>query len=118
MSTKVENLFNLTNYREHPEEKDYQVFFFYHMEQGRFFESKLLEEGISYEQVIEEERDKPIMLFGVHKRDFRRALVQNDLSFAAYKKPFISNRFVRYSILVITIALVIFALFGYYLSEN
>lgn len=118
MSNKVENLFNLTNYREHPVEKDYQVFFFYNLEQGRFFETKLLQEGISHEYVIEEENDKPIMLFGIHKRDFRRALVQNDLSFAAYKKPFISNKFIRYSILFITIGLVIFALFGYYLSEN
>jgi hypothetical protein len=118
MSTKVENLFNLTNYRDHPEEKDYRVFFFYNLEQAAFFEAQLVNEGIRYESFKEEETDKTVVLFGIHKRDFRRALIQNDLSFAAHKKPFISNKLIRYSILFITIALVLFALIGYFISEN
>jgi hypothetical protein len=118
MSTKVENLFNLTNYRDHPEEKDYRVFFFYNLEQAAFFETQLVNEGIQYESFKEDETDKTVVLFGIHKRDFRRALIQNDLSFAAHKKPFISNKLIRYSILFITIALVLFALIGYFISEN
>lgn len=118
MSAKIDNLFNLTNYREHPEEKDYQVFFFYNLDQAAFFETQLINEGISFETVKEEEAEKTVVLFGIHKRDFRRAQIQNDLSFAAFKKPFISNKFIRYSILFITIGLIIFALFGYFISEN
>lgn len=118
MSTKVENLFNLTNYRDHPEEKDYRVFFYYNLEQAAFFEAQLVKEGIQYESFKEEESDKTVVLFGIHKRDFRKALIQNDLSFAAHKKPFISNKLIRYSILFITIALILFALIGYFISEN
>ena len=46
MSSKVENLFNLTNYRDHPEDKDYRVFFYYNLEQAQYFESQLKIEKI------------------------------------------------------------------------
>jgi hypothetical protein len=117
MSTKVENMFNLSNFREHPENKDYQVFFFYNMEQAHYFETQLLKENIAYESFLEKESKREMMLFAVHRRDFRRAVIQNDLSFAAFKKPFIPNSFLRYSVLIITIALILFALAGYFMSN-
>lgn len=54
MSSKIENLFNLTNYRDHPEDKDYIVFFHYNMEQANYFESLLKKEEIEYESFLEE----------------------------------------------------------------
>ena len=117
MSTKVENMFNLTKFRDHPEDLDYKVFFFYNLEQANYFESQLQQEKINYESFLEKESEKELMLFGIHKRDFRRAQLINDLSFAAFKKPFIANKLIRNSILVITLAFVLFALIGFILSK-
>lgn len=118
MSSKVENLFNLTNYRDHPENKDFRVVFFYNLEQAKHFESLLNEENIAFESFLEKDAKKELMLYGIHKRDFRRASVLNDASFARYKKKFISNTWIRNSILIITIALVLFAVVGYFMSNT
>lgn len=117
MSNKLDNLFNLTNYRDHPVNKDYRVFFHYNMDQADHFKSLLDKEGIEYEAYLEDEGDKKVMLFGVHRKNFRRALLQNELSYAALKKRFIPNSIIRNSILIITIGLILFALIGYIISQ-
>ena len=117
MSNKVENLFNLTNYRDHPENKDYLVFFFYNFEQGYYFQHLLNQNSLEHEMFIEEE-EKPVILFGIRKRHFKQALTLSDLSYAKFKKPFISNNWIRYAILGLTIAVVLFAIFGYFLSQK
>ena len=118
MSSKAENLFNLTNYRDHPENKDYRVIFFYNMEQAEYFETMLRNENIEFESFLEKDAKKEVMLYGIHKRDFRKASVLNDASFASYKKKFISNSWLRNSILIITIGLVLFAVIGYFISNR
>ena len=117
MSTKVENLFNLTNYRDHPENKDYKVFFFYNLEQGNYFKQLLEQEPLEYELFIEEEA-KPIMLFGIRKRHFKQARDLSDLSYAKFKKPFIGNKWIRFAVLGFTIGAIIIAIIGYFLSSN
>ena len=37
----MENLFDFTNYREHPTQKEYQVFHFVRKDQANFFENLL-----------------------------------------------------------------------------
>jgi len=117
MSSKIENLFNLTNYRDHPENKDYKVFFYYNKEQADHFESLLIQEAINYESYYEKDSNKPIMLFGIHNREFRKAEKLNTLSYAAFKKSFIPNKWLRNAILIITFGLVLFALIGYLSSK-
>ena len=117
MNTKVENLFNLTNYRDHPENKDYKVFFFYNFEQGDYFKQLLENEPLEYELFIEEE-SKPIMLFGIRKRYFKQALDLNSLSYARFKKPFIGNKLIRFAVLGFTIVALAIAIIGYFLSQN
>jgi len=112
---KVENLFNLTNYRDHPENKDYLVFFFYNFEQGYFFEHLLNQNTIAHEMFIEE-GEKPIMLFGVRKRNFKEVLELSNLSYTEFKKPFIAHKWARFAILGFTIAAVLVAIIGYYIS--
>ena len=81
---KVENLLNLTNYRGHPENKDYLVFFFYNFEQGYFFQNLLHQNTLEHEMFIEE-GEKPIMLFGIRKRHFKEALELSNMSYAKFK---------------------------------
>ena len=115
MSNKAENLFNLTNYRDHPENKDYKVFFFYNFEQGNYFKQLLEDESLEFEAFIEEEA-KPIMLFGIRKRHFNQALDLNSLSYARFKKPFIANKLIRFAVLGFTIIAITIAIIGYLLS--
>ena len=117
MSNKVENLFNLTNYRDHPENKDYLVFFFYNMEQGYYFQHLLNQNSMEHEMFIEEE-EKPMMLFGVRKRHFKEVLELSNLSYAKYKKPFIGNKWIRFAVLGFTIAMVLIAIVGYLISQQ
>ena len=117
MISKVENLFNLTNYRDHPENKDYIIFFFYNFEQGNYFKQLLEKEPLEFEVFIEEE-SKPIMLFGIRKRYFNQALDLSSLSYARYKKPFIANKLIRFAVLGFTIVAVTIAIIGYFLSKN
>jgi len=115
MSNRVENLFNLTNYRDHPENKDYIVFFFYNFEQGSYFQHLLHQNSLEHESFIEE-GEKPLMLFGIRKRHFKHALDLNNLSYARFKKPFIPNKWIRYAVLGFTIVVIIIAIVGYFLS--
>lgn len=117
MSTKAENLFNLTNYRDHPENEDYKVFFFYNFEQGNYFKQLLENEPIEFELFIEKE-SKPIMLFGIRKRYFKQAIDLNSLSYARFKKPFIANKWIRFTVLGFTILAITIAIIGYFLSLN
>ena len=114
--SRVDNLFNLTNYREHPEDKSYWIFFYYKMEQADYFEACLIEERIKYESFLEEETKRPVKLFAIHKHDFERANRLNEKSYAEYKTKFIPNKGLRYGLLIFVVALVIFALIGSLLS--
>ena len=115
MSSKVENLFNLTNYRDHPDNKDYVVFFFYNFEQGHFFQHLLNQNNLEHELFIEEE-EKPIMLFGIRRRHFKQALDLSNLSYVKFKKPFIANKWIRFAVLGFTVAMVLIAIIGYFIS--
>ena len=117
MSSKVENLFNLTNYRDHPENKDFKVFFFYNFKQGEYFKQLLENEPLEFELFIEKEA-KPIMLFGIRKRHFNQALDLNSLSYARFKKPFIANKLIRFAVLGFTILALAIAIIGYFMSQN
>lgn len=116
-NTKIENLFNLTNYKDHPEDDNHVVFFFYNLEQAAYFESLLLKENIVFESFLDENSKRKVMLYAIHKKYFRKALIQNDLSYAGFKSKFISQKWLRYAVLLFTLALTLFALFGYLKSH-
>ena len=111
-----EELFNLVNYKEHPENSDFMVFFHYNFKQGYFFEHLLKQNHIDHELFIEDKVEKPVMLFGIRKRYFKKAEELNNLSYARFKKPFIPFKWLRVIILVITASAILFAIAGYFLS--
>lgn len=116
-NSKIENLFNLTNYKDHPEDENHIVFFFYNLEQAAYFENLLKKEDIEFESYLDEEPKRRIMLYAIHRKNFRRALIQNDLSYAAFKRKFIAQIWLRYTVLFLTLGLVLFALIGYLKSH-
>ena len=116
-NSKIENLFNLTNYKDHPEDENHIVFFYYNLEQATYFENLLIKEKIEFESFLDEDAKRKVMLYAVHRKYFRRALIQNDLSYAGFKRKFIPQMWLRYAVLLFTLALTLFALYGYLKSH-
>ncbi|MFN7014492.1 MAG: hypothetical protein ACK4ON_09515 [Bacteroidia bacterium] len=112
-------MIRLANYHTHPEHKDYTVFTFKNFEQGNYFESELIAQNIPYEKAIDE--DEKVMMFGIKSALFEQAQKINADSFAKYKKAFIPDDAVRYTLLIIFFILMALALTGYikthYLNE-
>lgn len=104
-------MFNLANYHTHPEYKDFTVFTFKNKEQSYFFESKLLEENIPFEKGIDDE--KQIIMFGIKNTLFAKAQKINADSFAKYKKAFIPDNTLRFTMLGIFFILIAIAITGY-----
>jgi hypothetical protein len=115
--SKIENLFNLTNYKDHPEDENHVVFFFYNLEQAAYFENLLKKETIEFESFLDEDAKRSVMLYAIHRKYFRRALIQNDLSYAGFKRKFIPQIWLRYAVLLFTLGLTLFALIGYLKSH-
>ncbi len=101
----------ITNYFVHPVDNRYMVFVFRQKLYADYFEELLKKENITFERHFEEQ-DREI-LFGVHKRFQRKALNANFLTHAKFRKPFISNRLVKYSLLIITFGMIALAIVGY-----
>lgn len=107
-----DNLFNLTNYRDHPEQSNVVVFFFYKIPQGRYFEELLREENIDFES-FEEQEPENRLLVAVYRRNLKSAIRINGMTYARFKKPFIPNPILKYAILAFTVMIILFAIWGY-----
>ncbi|MFN4234317.1 MAG: hypothetical protein ACK4IK_05870 [Bacteroidia bacterium] len=108
-------MIRLANYHTHPQHKDYIVFTFKNFEQGNFFESELIAQNIPFEKAIDEE--EKIMMFGIKNTLFEKAQKINADSFAKYKKAFIPDNAVRYTVLSIFFIFLTLAIIGYIKSK-
>ncbi len=116
--SEEEGIFQLTNYKDHPTNNLYKVFFFSEKERADYFEALLQERGIEYETGEDTYRDTPLYLFGVHRSVFKEALNCNFLTIAKFRKPFFgTNIWARLLIVVFCIALLSIAVIGYYTSQ-
>lgn len=104
-------MIRLANYHTHPQFKDYTVFTFKNFEQGNYFESQLLAHNIPFEKAIDNE--EKVMMFGIKSSLFEQAQQINANSFAKYKKAFIPDKAVRYTVLTIFFTLLALAIAGY-----
>ncbi|MFN3916690.1 MAG: hypothetical protein ACK4K0_03010 [Flavobacteriales bacterium] len=109
-----EGLIKITNYRDHPENNIYKVFFFYRPDMATYFEALLIEHKISYQKDTEENGDKSYTLFAVRKNDLKLAMRLNYLTMGKYRKPFIGNTAFKVILLFFTLLVVAIALVGYF----
>lgn len=101
----------LTNYFIHPTDNRYQVFVFKEDIYADYFEDLLKREAIEYERHLDDAENE--ILFGIHKKYQKQAMHSNFLTHAKFRRPFIGNRLVKYSLLIITFGIIIFAFVGY-----
>lgn len=93
-----------TNYFLHPADNRYYVFTFREEVHADRFELSLKKDGVPYERSEKE--------FGVPRTHFNEALRHNHLLHAENRKPFIENKGLRYTILIVTAAMVLLAVVG------
>lgn len=114
---KEEGLFQLTNYKNHPSNNVYKVFFFSQKDRADHFENMLKERSIAFESDVDTYKGEPLYLYGIHKTDFRAALDCNFHTVGKFRKPlFGANKWARYFIAGFSILLLFLALLGYFIS--
>ncbi len=109
---------NLTNYYDFPGDNRYTVFRFTETEHADYFESLLIEAEIVFERHIDSDSDYEKILFGISKRFGKEALRCNFLTHAKYRSPFIPNRIFKYTLVILTLAIIILGILGYINSNS
>lgn len=107
------SLVNLTNYRDHPTNPSYVVFFFHNKDAADSFEELLLINAVDFERAREDE-GRERHLFGVRKSEFRMAEKLNYEAIGRHRQKFIGNRFLRMAVLFITFFVLLLAIIGAY----
>jgi hypothetical protein len=87
------------------------VFHFKIEEHAIHFQALLNEHKIKHERQVDEEGDKRIY-FGVLKSDYKVAKRLNYLTYGHFRKPFITEPFFKYLLLIVTLTAVFLAFLG------
>lgn len=101
------------NYRIHPENKQYYVFRFKDKERAAHFESLLQGEKVWYEKDFQEVNDYEMVLFAIHKNDYKKVQKMNFDTEAKFRKPFIQSKGLRYLFLLITFGAILLSIISY-----
>jgi hypothetical protein len=104
-------MLDFTNFREHPEKKEYMIFHFTQKERSFFFEEALLQKNIDFEKHVEEDALGKTF-FAIKRRDFRVASEINDESRVKFRQPFIADTALRYVVLSLFIIMMGLAIAG------
>ena len=107
--------FNLTNYKDHPANSYYTVFYFKIAEHANYFESLLDEKEIGFEKADYEEDDSRFY-FAVNNSHRKEVLKLNYLVSARFRKPFLP-RALGWIVIVVTLFLIGLAIFGNWFSK-
>src|SRR5690554_664213 len=115
MAGKIENIVDLglVNYVRHPSNPDYVVFRFADEKRANDFEQTLKSKEIWFEKAHEEKKNRTYTLFGIHHKDFDAAQKINYAVEGRNRNFIISNKILRWSLLVFFFTAVILAFIGY-----
>jgi hypothetical protein len=105
--------FDFTNWREHPSDNRYTIFFFKTQNESSYFEKLLQSHNIGFEYNFEEEEPNYKYFYAVNKLKTKEVIKLNHLTIGEYRKPFIANTFLRYSLVIMMFIIMIIAITGY-----
>ncbi|HBH07507.1 MAG TPA: hypothetical protein DDX92_12990 [Flavobacteriales bacterium] len=108
--------FDLTNWREHPTNKSYYIFFFKTIEEGKFFENLLQEHKINYESLVSDDT-RYSSYVAVHRHSLQQSIKLNNLTIGTFRKPFIPNRSIGYVFIAISAFIIALAIIGYFKNQ-
>ena len=113
----MENLFDFTNYREHPTQKEYQVFHFVRKDQANFFENLLIEHKIGFERENDPQEKGMVYYFAIKRSDLKVVEKLNDMTIGQYRDKFIPNSGLRWFVLIVGMLAISMAIAGYVKSH-
>ena len=105
--------FDFTNWREHPSDNRYVVFFFKSEEESLYFNQLLEEQKISFESYADMEEPTYKYYFALSKLDSKRAITLNHLTIGKFRSPFIANNLFRYAMIIGMILILGIGVIGY-----
>lgn len=105
--------FNITNWRKHPTESQYWIFFYNSLEEGDYLEKLLKENSIWYEKSTDQDSNRHKSMFAVRNRDIKEVRHLNNLTIGKFRKPFIANKMLRFLLLVVSFVVLGLGIIGY-----
>jgi hypothetical protein len=108
-------------YKEHPTDFNRIIFYFFNKEQSCHFEILANENNIAFvkgEEPFNSKRYKTntIYYFIVKKTDFDKVNKLSLLTYAKFRKPFIADKYFRYFIIILFLAMLFLSIIGILLS--
>lgn len=115
MSEPIEDtsLFKIKNYSVHPTQKNYYVFYYSDHDMSDTFEKLLIQNDIEYEKDKSDDLVKR-SLFGIHKKYINQCLRLNNIAIGRHRHPFIKEPILRYTIIILSIGIILLAIFSYF----
>jgi hypothetical protein len=111
-------LYKFTNQMPHPERKGYEVYHFGTLAEADFFENQLKEKKLFYERAEDVINDKTIYLFGVKADDMDAVDSANFLTKGTYRNPMVTDKTLRFALVIFGLAIIAFAVIGYIISNS
>lgn len=105
--------FDFTNWREHPTDNRYEVFFYATQKEGDYFENLLKQNKLFYEAYTDEEEDKYKYYYAIKKTDSNQVIKLNHLTIGQFRPRFIANHFLRYTLVISMLIVMALAVIGY-----
>jgi hypothetical protein len=109
--------FDFTNWREHPTDNRYEVYFFKNQYESEYFRNLLQENQITFEFHQEEENPEYRYFFAINKRDSKEVITLNHLTIGHFRKPFISNKILRYGLVTLMFVVLLLGIIGYSITQ-
>jgi hypothetical protein len=108
---------DFTNWREHPSDNRYTVFFFKTENESHFFQALLEKNKIWFEYSYDADETNYNYFFAVNKGNEKEVIKLNHLSVGEFRKPFIQSNLLRYALVIFMIATLGLAIIGYLKSH-
>ena len=108
---------DFTNWRVHPTDNRFTIFFFKTKLESNYFEKQLKESSIWYEYNFDDTETHYQHYFAVNKTNEKEVIKLNHLTNGQFRKPFIQNNILRYSLVVLMVIVLAIGIIGYLKSH-
>ncbi len=109
--------FDFTNWRNHPTDNRYTIFFFKTRNESDYFENELTRNKIKFEYHFDDDEPTYKYYYAVNKVNEKAVIKLNHLAVGAYRKPFIQINFLRYTLIIAMIIILGIGIIGYFKSH-
>tara|TARA_R110002050_G_scaffold297339_2_gene458652 strand:- start:63919 stop:64263 length:345 start_codon:yes stop_codon:yes gene_type:complete len=104
---------DFTNWREHPTDNRYNIFFFKSQEESDFFKNIMTTNKIWFESYSDLDEPTYRYYFAVNKINTSEVIHLNNRTIGEYRAPFISNIWVRYGLVIMMFTVMTLAIIGF-----